>query len=340
MTERALAIDYYEIDSTQIRILILQRGVADDEVVCALVPVNRRDEAEYHALSYEWGAESKDDPDITVHDRKVQIRRNLFDALRSIRKPMEDQLLWVDAICINQSNVQEKSQQVSMMGETFKRAVGVISWLGPAKDDSDLAMDLLSNKASLEAKLPSLDRDSRELKALVSLCHRRYWRRVWIIQELYLAKSYVVWCGAKSIPESEFDKSVATLNGASNAHYKDFIDNPANHHREARLFSSADWINNLRRWIHVCLRGNFECSREHDFIYALLDISEDYAKAPWSLRVDYSKTPREVFLQLLEQRSLAKWVAGDQCRLLELAEKMNLDMDEGLRRSISDLFVG
>ncbi|KAM0074754.1 hypothetical protein ACKRZS_013134 [Fusarium odoratissimum] len=340
MAEKALAIDYSSLAPTaEIRILTLKQGTGNDEIICDLGPVTRA-ESEYYALSYEWGDESKNDPFIKVNDGEVQIRKNLFDALKNIRKATEDLQLWVDAICINQSDVQEKSQQVSMMGETFTKAVGVISWLGPAKDDSDLAMALMSNTTSLQAKLPSFDRDSRQLKSLLALCHRQYWRRVWIIQELYLAKSYVVWCGAKSIPDAEFEESLATLNGLSSPHSSDFMHNPANHHRMARLFGSTDWINNLRRWIYVCLRGNFQCTREHDLIYALLDISEDYARAPWSLSVDYSKTPREVFLQLLQQRSLAKWHPGDQSRLLELAEKMNLEMDEGLRRSVSEIFGG
>ncbi|KAH7255136.1 heterokaryon incompatibility protein-domain-containing protein, partial [Fusarium redolens] len=251
----------------------------------------------YYALSYEWGDESKDDPDINVTDRQVQIRRNLFDALKSIRKPTEDVRLWVDAICINQSDVQEKSQQVAMMGETFTKALGVISWLGPAKDDSDLAMELMSDANALEANLPSFSKDSTELKALFSLCHRRYWRRVWIIQELYLAKSYAIWCGAKSIPDTEFEDSLAALNGSSSTYSDHFKHNPANHHRMARLFRSTTF-NNLRRWIWVCLRGDFQCTREQDIIYALLDISDDYKNATGSLKVDYSKSPREVFLQL------------------------------------------
>ncbi|KAG5743040.1 hypothetical protein H9Q70_014239 [Fusarium xylarioides] len=257
MAETALTIDYYKIDPTQIRILTLHHGTGPDEVVCTLIPVNR-DGAKYHALSYEWREASNDDPNITVNGHKVQIRRNLFDALRSIRKPTEDQKLWVDAICINQSNVDEKSEQVAMMGNTFTRAIGAITWLGPANDDSDLAMDLMSDAKALRASLPFFRKErnivlsliinwvrslklnlkggsqsdikvSREAKALSSLFHRSYWRRVWIIQELYLAQSFVVWCGTNFIPGDNFKNSMGALldlkspfNGDS-----DFMKNPA-----------------------------------------------------------------------------------------------------------------
>ncbi|KAF5544650.1 heterokaryon incompatibility het-6 [Fusarium mexicanum] len=327
MAEKALAIDYSSLaPTTEIRILTLDHGRGDDPIVCALRPV-MRDGAKYHALSYEWEDESNNDPFITISDRQVQIRMNLFEALKNIRKSTEDLQLWVDAICINQSNVQEKSQQVAMMGEIFTEAVGVISWLGPARDDSNLAMYLMRFGITPEP-------DSRELKALLSLCYRRYWRRVWIIQELYLAKSYVVWCGHKSISDSKFETSLANLNGY-NMFSDEFSQSPANQHSMARLFRSTE-INNLHRWISVCIRADFQCTKEQDIIYALLDISTDYQRVKGSFKVDYSKTPRDVFLELLCQRDLSTWRRGEENRWLELAKRMKLSIDEELRSFISE----
>ncbi|CVK91807.1 related to heterokaryon incompatibility protein het-6 [Fusarium mangiferae] len=155
MAEKGLDIDYSSLaPTTEIRILTLERGRGDDPILCTLRPV-ARDGAEYHALSYEWEDESKNDPFITIDDHHVQIRMNLYDALNNIRKPTEDQWLWVDAICINQSDVQEKSQQVAMMGEIFTNAVGVISWLGPARDDSNLAIYIMFYNYLLSARLSS-----------------------------------------------------------------------------------------------------------------------------------------------------------------------------------------
>ncbi|KAG5811351.1 hypothetical protein H9Q74_006055 [Fusarium xylarioides] len=337
MAETALTIDYYKIDPTQIRILTLHHGTGPDEVVCTLIPVNR-DGAKYHALSYEWREASNDDPNITVNGHKVQIRRNLFDALRSIRKPTEDQKLWVDAICINQSNVDEKSEQVAMMGNTFTRAIGVITWLGPANDDSDLAMDLMSDAESLKASLPSFSKDSREGKALSSICYRTYWGRVWIIQELYLARSFVVWCGAKSIPGDTFERSLAALNSSGSPFHGDkiFQESPASQLNMAWELRISATINNLRRWLWICVRGDFQCSREQDFVYALLDISTDYEGVKETFKVDYSKTPCEVFLELLWKRGLSTWrnARGDEKRWLGLAEKMKLNTDEDLKGQI------
>lgn len=332
MAEKALSVDYSPLaQTTEIRILNLEQGTDNDPIVCTLYPV-LRNEAKYHALSYEWGDEGDDDPSIIVTNRPVQIRRNLYEALKGIRKPSDDIQLWVDAICINQSDIQEKNYQVAMMGRTFADATGVISWLGPAKDDSDLAMDLMSNPKELEANLPSFYGESRELKSLTSLCYRSYWRRVWIIQELYLAQSYEVWCGAMSIPDEEFEKSLAVLNGWITPFTQELGRNPANQHRTARLVRDLSF-NYLRRWIWVCFRGGFQCSREQDFVYALLNISEEYKHAEMTFKVDYAKSPREVFLGLVQDRPTL-WNEGSKDRWFTLARMMNLQIDEDLMRSV------
>ncbi|KLO95461.1 heterokaryon incompatibility protein het-6 [Fusarium fujikuroi] len=307
MAEKGLAIDYSSLaPTTEIRILTLERGRGDDPIVCTLRPATR-DGAEYHALSYECEDESKNDPFVTVDGRPFQIRMNLYDALKNIRKPTEDQRLRVDAICINQSDVQEKSQQVAMMGEIFTNAVGVISWLGPARDDSNLAIYMMFHNDTPD----SSNKNSRELKALLSLCRRRYWRRVWIIQELHLAKSYVVCCGHKSIPDHRFERALAGLNCQNDTYSDDFSQSPADQHLMARYFRYRE-INNLYRWLSVCIRGEFQCTREQDIIYALLNISTDYTRVKETFKVDYSKTPRDVFLELLCQRNLSTWRRGEE----------------------------
>ncbi|KAF5635408.1 heterokaryon incompatibility protein het-6 [Fusarium sp. NRRL 25303] len=330
MAEKGLTIDYSCLTpTTEIRILTLEHGRGDDSIICTLRPVTR-DGAEYHALSYEWEDESKNDPFITVDGRHVQIRMNLYDALKNIRKPTEDQRLWVDAICINQSDVKEKSQQVAMMGEIFTNAVGVISWLGPDRDDSNLAMDLLSHDIVRDF----FRKDSPEMTAIFALCHRRYWRRVWIIQELYLAKSYVIWCGHKSIPERRFQRSLDDLVWPNYAYRSAFLDSPASLHSLARLRRSTEPYD-LIQWLYVCIIGDFQCTREQDIIYALLSISTDYKKAKGTFTVDYSKAPRDIFLELLCQRNLSTWCRGHEGLWLGLAEKMKLNIDEDLRRNIS-----
>jgi hypothetical protein len=59
-----------------------------------------------------------------------------------LRSPDTDRALWMDALCINQEDVIERNQQVYLMGSIYSQAREVLVWLGPEKDNSDLAMDL------------------------------------------------------------------------------------------------------------------------------------------------------------------------------------------------------
>lgn len=151
---------------------------ASQRVRCRLAHVSQDHDPEYTALSYVWGdkvdtapveieylpsgfaedaskkptgfkklyrrivpkppKERKDEPIIST----VQVTTNLEAALRHIRKDSESVLLWVDAICIDQNNNQEKNVQVGRMGSIFEKAAETIVWLGPAADDSDLLLDI------------------------------------------------------------------------------------------------------------------------------------------------------------------------------------------------------
>lgn len=96
----------------------------------------------YTALSYTWGNPLATTP-ILVNGVETEVTLNLEAALRHIRKPEYDVILWVDALCINQNDVAEKNHQVEMMREIFAGAELVIAWLGSASGDSDLAMEVL-----------------------------------------------------------------------------------------------------------------------------------------------------------------------------------------------------
>lgn len=106
-----------------------------------------------------------------------------------------------------------------MMGDIFRNTKSAIAWLGPARDDSDIAMDLMVDNRKVERLVTGREKQHEinvgtclEAEAIYKLCHRSYWKRVWIIQEIHLARDYVVWCGTKTIPRNRFKSSlVATL---------------------------------------------------------------------------------------------------------------------------------
>lgn len=97
----------------------------------------------FEALSYVWG--SQDDPSYVrvlfgAHLGTLPITRNLDVTLRHLRQPMEARYIWVDALCINQADLDEKSGQVGSMHHVFMAATRTVAWLGPETNDSDTAI--------------------------------------------------------------------------------------------------------------------------------------------------------------------------------------------------------
>lgn len=78
---------------------------------------------------------------------KVEIGGELFVALKALREPTNDRLIWVDALCINQANYDERSQQVQLMGSIYEQAARVIVWLGEMFSDVEEAPTTLSQLA-------------------------------------------------------------------------------------------------------------------------------------------------------------------------------------------------
>ncbi|KAK4448890.1 heterokaryon incompatibility protein-domain-containing protein [Podospora aff. communis PSN243] len=97
---------------------------------------------EYEALSYTWG-DSSQKRTIGLNGIDFDVTTNLHAALNRLRLPDSKRLLWVDAICIDQTNTDERAAQVPRMREIYQRAQRVVIWLGMESQDSSLAMSVL-----------------------------------------------------------------------------------------------------------------------------------------------------------------------------------------------------
>jgi hypothetical protein len=238
-----------------IRVLIVEPGrPADsrtgreaDPVRCKLVPsalpstqvtqggLHPRQVIRYEALSYYWGL---DDPTIPITiasyntsnprlsmanivQKKFWIRPNLHAALVQLRAPDHEVRLWVDALCINQENIVEKTQQVSRMHEIYSEAANICIWLGVGDVDPTLnAVDLESTRQTFE-----FIRDMLNLKrldqlicnaqyasgwlAFVKLMRNRWFSRRWVVQELALAREATVHYGQEVMQWTDFADAVA-----------------------------------------------------------------------------------------------------------------------------------
>ena len=166
----------------------------------------------YTALSYVWGNPALVKT-MTCNGKNFAITKNLDLALHHLRRTDVSIMLWVDQICINQDDLQEKGQQVNLMGTIYQRAWSTLVWLGEEADNSDDAIDtLLNTKTALQyyqdGKAPNAEdferlflpaSDSPKWQELGKLMRRPWFQRVWIIQEVVLSQQLIVMCGTRYI---------------------------------------------------------------------------------------------------------------------------------------------
>jgi hypothetical protein len=111
---------------------------------------------EYEALSYTWGDPNCTRP-INANGVEMQVTTNLFAALRALRQADADRVLWVDALCIDQKNTQERSDQVQRMRSIYQRAQQTVMWLGDSDESSDRAIEVLEKLNGSQAQIDSFD---------------------------------------------------------------------------------------------------------------------------------------------------------------------------------------
>ncbi len=212
---------YERLERTEIRLLRLQpcdgRGhikpLSGNLKIIRLPEYNESVPTRFEALSYFWGDEAADRT-LSIDNTLFLIKPNLEAALRMLRKKAVERLLWIDAICINQADLNERNEQVRIMSSIYRRASRVIVWLGLHRsggkyvaaeaikefakrqrqgDDSQQLSTFLDNPHNqIDTEIHSNLSDQRYTAAqavknsgghwpvLVDFFDRPWWRRVWV----------------------------------------------------------------------------------------------------------------------------------------------------------------
>jgi len=249
---------------------------------------------QYIALSYTWGDSASTKP-ITINGKRMDITENLWNALFHIRDSHKTQILWVDAICINQTNNEEKSAQVPLMSFIYSRAVEVVAWLGDHKGPRWVEQGGLSDFQGDWVVSKATDYWTVTKYWLYVLTQEEYWKRCWIVQELAMASRIRVLVGKSSIPWPDFIKLMklyktkVPLDGAA-------ID------KVMRLESlrEAKYVNSNAYTLDRLLEnfGDCFCTVNLDKIFSFLGMASDCLDG--CLSVDYSKSPLTVYQDLIK----------------------------------------
>lgn len=309
-------------DRKAIRLVSILPGGVEDDIHCTLEVIRSKTIFKYSALSYRWGSPSDTVP-IVLEGQTFQVTTNLEAALRQFRKPRTREVLWIDALCINQEDDKEKSLQVSLMGSIYEEAQFVHVWLGKEENGSGRAMKFLEelsmrirkdkhiynvrNDPSLFSgawnRIPTgkwifeaLAGNHQLSEDLGHLFRREYWQRVWVMQEVSLARNITLCCGQFQIKNVVLGRAIDLLHRVQ-------VDMPPGF---TRIPESPFGMANARIWVNsglhtslyrLLIMGQTLLAHDpRDRIYSVLGLVNDPGIPRFE--VDYSKSPEIVYKEL------------------------------------------
>lgn len=270
-------------DSLRLLILLPCEERNESIIRCGLIHSNFAEIPIYEALSYMWGA-SDQMQSILVDGTLVLVRQNLYDALSSLRSK-EPRYLWADALCINQENLDERRCQVALMDFIYEQASCVLIWLGKwckaLYEDEPEASESVKNEEAAGATR-DWSPDEEDASEFCSWIYNNpYWERLWIIQEMALARKLRVQIGSYRM---DWDRLLCFVTALGS-------------HEELRQREGLIRLNDLRIARHSpltrleVLLEDFKyakCDEPRDKIYGFLGLASDCQRVP-SLQADYSK---------------------------------------------------
>jgi len=283
---------YKPLDSTRksIRLLRILPGGPNETVFCAIEHHDLSTLPNYTALSYTWD-HNKEQAWIDCDGINVQVGQNLLKFLQQFRKSSGslDRRLWIDALCINQHDVQERNHQVAQMRDIYQGASAVIAWLGDETGDDADAFGLLHDSSVST---------SRTQEAWYRLFSKPYWRRVWIIQEFILGKKAFIWCGDLQADAADFKNTGEKL---------DWVHTVRGTPGWRLLILRDLWRTNSRyeptRFGLHKLSTSFAMSKStdpRDFVYAFLGIAVSANGRSIPITPDYDKSVDEVLVDVIK----------------------------------------
>ncbi|KAL1852485.1 hypothetical protein Daus18300_012166 [Diaporthe australafricana] len=337
------------LEESCIRLLTIKPGNEADPLELHLSTVSLNTSPVYEALSYCWGDTSPTNA-VLCDEHDVSITTSLFGALGELRYPTESRTIWADALCIDQTNVDDKTQQVRLFHRIYSQAARTIIWLGPDEldpaqslrdagkliqgglalarsvtlcSDSQASGDVLAQR--LEDSPPSLlDYDWGFLKAIF---RRPWFWRKWIVQEVALAKEVVVaigggirflWLDLAMLSEVllALDASTALVRNLEEADFQTTPDSPgANwgggmYNAKMIMTIQNHRVNGTLLDAAVATMA-FQCSDEHDYIYGISSLP---GQGPM-ISADYTISVGETFKRFAE----ICLVEGQSLKVLGLA---------------------
>ncbi|CBX97652.1 hypothetical protein LEMA_P090610.1 [Plenodomus lingam JN3] len=314
--------DVHNPPGNAIRLLNLLPGQFSDDVYISIIHERLQDEPRtpYECLSYTWGSATQAHQKLYIWQKHttaggerlslqyLNVRTNLMTALQHLRHHDLPRVLWIDAVCIDQTNLTEKGQEVARMGQIYNKASRVVVWLGPEDESTPLALDIIQRISTgveltwdhrgINRTLPGSEAQVLEQRpedsalspehwmALSRFLRRPWFSRLWIRQEVQLASEVRVLCGKKEVDWGSLEKMSVFVEHKMDRKYIG-VQEILFCRSLFRYLGSDSLIYTLHR-SSLC---NYFDSR--DLIYA--NLSTSTAMSALHIAPDYSLTPAQVY---------------------------------------------
>ena len=335
-----------EGSDTQITLLVLQpHRDSNARIQCDTMIVSLGTGPKYETLSYVWGDPAHGTAAITVNGQEIHITQNLHSALLRLRQQDITSTLWIDQLCIDQNNVEEKTRQVQIMREIYSNCSLCYFWMGElphdvSVDEARWVLAVLEymggwNEAKISGgRLPSLPDILAEdwkgpglWRALTSLLgedesqdETSWWTRIWTVQEAVLVpRAHFMW-GPLSLPWAKISNAQQSWVRGHHVnlpgHVLSLIRHPSAHW--GTFMAVVAWLRTTKRRAEAPMHLFFKWRRRQasdprDKVYALLGLC-DRTVLPKTAKCDYGLPIGEVLINLtveliLHEKSLKPLIA-------------------------------
>ncbi|KAK4171646.1 heterokaryon incompatibility protein-domain-containing protein [Triangularia setosa] len=290
-----------------IRLLVLEPSQDQNEALRGSLVHTTLEECDceliepYTALSYVWGDPAQTGT-LTLSGHVFTITATLAAALRDLRDDTRPRRIWADALCINQTNIPERNNQVSLMGLIYRVAGHTVIYLGSSTAETDKVLQSAPH-SSMEV-YPSLGQSQRHdivQEAKFQVLNRSWFFRVWIFQELILSRDPWVQIGRRRVRWKDFCQLVLRNGPTSLVRGK-----PDDGQEPLRMLDrmNQSYINgsggsNAGTMLALLkARRGLGATDARDFVFAHMGIASDRWNVGQSVPVDYRSSLGHVFASM------------------------------------------
>lgn len=299
-----------DIELKEIRVIHILPSLDVEEGTFCRLEVVRLDEGTlFDAISYAWGAMDRGTT-IYLNGIETWVGQSLQNILEPLAAREENQgrAIWVDALCINMTDLEERSRQVRIMASIFKSAQDVVFCVGQNQNDHEdrVAIEAIADLASSIGIPDQSHQDQLPRQhefSIISMLGTLFWRRSWIVQEIVLSRRGTILLGSRSFPLRLLEEIFGVIRqyqdgeqdrNLPNSRFQFLLDSNLQHVRETiwtRLDHKAGRVFRLSELL--CRFAKHECTSLHDKVYSLLGLLDPHLP---DITVDYSKPLPLVFL--------------------------------------------